>query len=213
MGDLTSVSLGVGRSDGIYPAGKPITFDALLKNETFEELEGTIHWQISNDAWHDRKRETLINHSSKIKFLLETLLYWIGITNHLNLVLSHVSCSFKRNGHEEVIIDSGLRGYEPESIIREPDSPADLDRFWNQAKSELLSVDPRHKIDKFPEWDTKLTDCYLVEMRSVGQVRIRGWFEVPKGKGPYPVVLRGSGITLPNDDASSIYQRHGCFFA
>ncbi len=30
----------VGRSDGIYPAGKPITFDALLKNETFEELEG-----------------------------------------------------------------------------------------------------------------------------------------------------------------------------
>ena len=32
-------------------------------------------------------------------------------------------------------------------------------------------------------------------MRSVEQVRIRGWFEVPKGKGPYPVVLRVPGYT------------------
>ena len=193
--DLTSVSLGVGRGDGIYPADRPITVDALLENKTFEELEGTIHWQISTDAWHDRKRETLINHISKIKISAgkSSLLAWNYQPPQPGFY--HVSCSFKRNGQEEVIIDSGIRGYGPESIIRKPDSPDDLDQFWNQAKSELLSVDPRYKIDKLPEWDTKLTDCYLVEMRSVGQVRIRGWFEIPKGKGPYPVVLRVPGYT------------------
>jgi len=34
---------------------------------------------------------------------------------------------------------------------------------------------------------------YEVSMRSFGNIRVRGWYEVPKSKGPHPVILRVPG--------------------
>ena len=34
---------------------------------------------------------------------------------------------------------------------------------------------------------------YEVSMRSFGDIRVRGWYEVPKSKGPHPVILRVPG--------------------
>ena len=41
-------------------------------------------------------------------------------------------------------------------------------------------------------------------MRSLGDVRIRGWFEVPKSAGPHPVLLRVPGYTQGMQPTQSI---------
>ncbi len=79
--------------------------------------------------------------------------------------------------------------------IAPPDAPEDLRAFWDEAIAELTTLSPKYKVEPSPEWSTEQTDCFLVEMRSLGDVRIRGWFEVPKSAGPHPVLLRVPGYT------------------
>jgi len=88
-----------------------------------------------------------------------------------------------------------MRGYAPEKMDRPPEAPKDLRAFWDETIAELATVAPQYKVEPSPEWSTEQTDCFLVEMRSLGDVRIRGWFEVPKSPGPHPVLLRVPGYT------------------
>ena len=193
--EFTAVDIGHGRASGIHPAGAPMDLSATIRNGTFETLEGTVRWQVESDTWLADYRESFADAS-------ELLQLSAGTSHTVALRFEppaagfyQVTCSFTRDGDDTALSQSRMRGYAPEKMDRPPDGPEDLRAFWDEAIAELSSLSPKYKVESSPEWSTEQTDCFLVEMRSLGDVRIRGWFEVPKSAGPHPVLLRVPGYT------------------
>ena len=90
---------------------------------------------------------------------------------------------------------------DPEKMTTVDDTPADFVQYWARAKRELAAVDPQYKLIKVDSLATKARDCFLVEMRSLGNVLVRGWLLTPKKPGKYPAVLTVQGFSytlLPN---------------
>lgn len=83
--------------------------------------------------------------------------------------------------------------YEPEKMTTVNDIPADFEIFWNRAKRELGAVDPQYKLTKVDSLSTHSRDCYLVEMRSLGNILVHAWLMTPKKPGKYPAVLTVQG--------------------
>lgn len=86
-------------------------------------------------------------------------------------------------------------GVQPEKIISPVDSKPDFEAYWNRAKKELEAVAPQYKLIKIDSLSKGKKDVYIVEMRSLGNVLIRGWYAVPKKAGKYPAILRLQGYS------------------
>jgi cephalosporin-C deacetylase-like acetyl esterase len=89
-------------------------------------------------------------------------------------------------------------GYQPEKIVSPADPQPDFAEFWQRAKAELKTVDPQYKMIRIDSLCTDKHDIYLIEMRSLGNVLIRGWYQVPVKPGRYPAILQvqGYGSTI-----------------
>lgn len=99
-------------------------------------------------------------------------------------------------------------GYDPTSIVSEPDMQTDFEEFWNTAKAELAAIPINANVTLDAEKSTGARNVYFVEMQSVGNgdgkpVTIRGYYAVPKAEGTYPVVITQNGYD--SGGASQIY--------
>jgi cephalosporin-C deacetylase-like acetyl esterase len=91
-------------------------------------------------------------------------------------------------------------GYEPEKIVSPPNRLPDFDEYWQRAKQELAAVDPQFRVIRMDSLCTSKRNVYLVEMRSLDDVLIRGWYSVPAAPGKYPALMLVpgySGTLLP----------------
>jgi cephalosporin-C deacetylase-like acetyl esterase len=86
-------------------------------------------------------------------------------------------------------------GYEPEKIVSPADPQPDFAEFWQRAKAELASVDPQYKLIRIDSLCSETQNVYLVEMRSLGNALIRGWYRVPVKPGRYPAIMQVQGYS------------------
>lgn len=86
-------------------------------------------------------------------------------------------------------------GILPEKIVSPTDVPADMDIYWNRARKELAAVDPQFKLIKNDSLSTATKNVYVVEMRSLGNVLIRGWYVVPVKTTKSPAILHVQGYS------------------
>ena len=86
-------------------------------------------------------------------------------------------------------------GYEPEKIVSPCDPQPDFNEFWNKARAELAAVEPRYRMILIDSLCTDKHNVYLVEMRSLGNVLIRGWYQVPVKPGRYPAIMQVPGYS------------------
>lgn len=86
-------------------------------------------------------------------------------------------------------------GVEPEKIVSPTNKPTDFDNFWMRAKRELAAVDPQYKLTHIDSLSTDKRDVFLVEMRSLYNVLVRGWYVRPKAAGKYPAILHLQGYS------------------
>ena len=84
-------------------------------------------------------------------------------------------------------------GYAPEKLLPPLTAESDFQKFWNESRASLKKVDPQYRLIHQPELSKGELNVYEVSMRSFGNIRVRGWYEVPKSKGPHPVILRVPG--------------------
>ncbi len=87
-------------------------------------------------------------------------------------------------------------GFSVEKIRPGGKLPEDFDRFWREAKAELLRIpiDPMvEEVEVIHPGDAKR---YKVSLANVAGSRVYGWLHLPEGKGPFATVLSipGSGI-------------------
>jgi cephalosporin-C deacetylase len=93
-------------------------------------------------------------------------------------------------GNKEYIFNFG---YEPEKIVSPADPQPDFAEFWQKAKAELKTVDPQFKMIRIDSLCTDKHNIYLVEMHSLGNALIRGWYQVPVKPGRYPAIMQVPG--------------------
>lgn len=86
-------------------------------------------------------------------------------------------------------------GYEPEQIVSPADAQPDFDEFWQRAKAELATVDPQFRMIRVDSLCNEKKNVFLVEMRSLGNALIRGWYQVPVRPGSYPAVMQVPGYS------------------
>lgn len=86
-------------------------------------------------------------------------------------------------------------GYEPEKIVSPADPQPDFNEFWQHTREELAAVDPQFNMIRVDSLCTEKHNLYLVEMRSLGGVLIRGWYRVPVAPGRYPAIMQVPGYS------------------
>lgn len=82
--------------------------------------------------------------------------------------------------------------------------PADFEDFWRETIADLNTVAPEYKVTFVKERSSKFKKVYQVEMKSYGNITIRGWMVVPTFGHRFPVHYRvpGYGVKMePNMDA------------
>jgi cephalosporin-C deacetylase len=84
---------------------------------------------------------------------------------------------------------------KPEQVIAKPDGQKDFIAYWETAKQELATVQPKYKLIKLDSLSNGTKNMYLVEMFSLDNVLVRGYLIVPKKKGKYPAVLQVHGYS------------------
>ena len=184
--DLVQLRLGLGRGDGIFPAGKPMEFTATLENHSPQPISGLLKWTIQTDEKTDVHHESMpltlvANKSQRVRCKFSPSRRGFFFAN----------CHFVAEDGE--ISQRMQLGYAPEKIVSPLTRQPDFQAFWDQSRQELKRVDPQFEMIRQPQSGNTEIDLYEVRMRSLGNVRVAGWYEVPKKSGRYPAVIRVPG--------------------
>ncbi len=112
----------------------------------------------------------------------------------LNPSFYHIKASFEDK--------NGLRKKEKSGFAVAPDSlktishiPSDLDSFWLRTRAELDTIPIQSNLKILPKLSTDSINVYLVEMLSLGNVLIRGYYAQPKNKINLPVIVHYQGYS------------------
>jgi len=95
-------------------------------------------------------------------------------------------------------------GFAPEQILSPLDAKPDLESFWKETRVQLNKVTPNYKLKLLKERSTGGKNVFHVEMMSFGNVKIEGFYAVPKAPGKYPAIAfymgYGSDPWYPDTD-------------
>jgi len=93
--------------------------------------------------------------------------------------------------------------YDPEKIVAGSQRPADFDAFWDAAVKKLdAEVPPDARVERLDKYCTDKVEAFRVSFATFDHMRVYGFLSVPKGKGPFGVLVNvpgaGPGVTGPN---------------
>jgi len=83
-------------------------------------------------------------------------------------------------------------GVDPNQIKSENSKPADFDSFWAKTLEELAKVEPNFKVEELPDSSRDNRRVFSIEMKSLGNLTVRGWMTLPNTKNSrkkFPVLL------------------------
>jgi cephalosporin-C deacetylase-like acetyl esterase len=196
--ELLTIEPVFSREDHLFLEKGPIEFPVNISNKMKSALKGTVTLKVISDFGETVKiSETQISVKSA------------GVTS-VNIIAGELPAGFynasvlfsNQTNNKKTDFSFGVR---PEEIISPLDRPSDFDNYWMRAKRELAAVDPQFKMIRQDSLCTKEREVYLVEMRSLGNILIRGWYAKPVKTGKYPAILQVQGYSS-NQIAAYTYQ-------
>lgn len=159
-----------------------------IKNDFKKSLSGTVSIKVVSDFGEEIgafEKDITVGKGKS-----ETLLFPVpDLKPGFYKVTARVQSSY---ASRQVLFNFG---YEPEKIVSPADRQPDFVEFWTSAKEELANVDPQYKLTKIDSLCTEGHNVFLVEMRSLGNARIRGWYQVPVKPGRYPAIMQVPGYS------------------
>ena len=173
-------------NNGIFKVKQPITLDVHLENRKNKEFETLITCSLTTDEdnfVYSISEKHIITPKSKF---IRKFRFNVKGPGFYKVV---VKCAW-----EEGITNQTMQlGYDPESVRPPLTKGPDFEDFWKESINSLRQVDPQFELIHSPEKSTPSLNVYEVKMRSFGETRIRGWYEVPNKEGPFPAALRLPG--------------------
>lgn len=176
------------KKEAIFRNDDKVGFDLRFKNNTGEKVRGSIKVEVKN-----YKGEQTFN--QEIGFTIDANRSY---ANDLKLENDRTVPGF----YQLRIIVSANRyndtlffgyGVDPEKIYSNVNRPSDFDQFWDDAKRDLVNIDPKFRVTRRGDQSTRDVDVFLVEFQSLDYQTIRGWLSVPKDKGKYNVLYELPG--------------------
>ncbi len=177
--------------DAIFSSTASYTFE--VKNPTHAEQVGKVSYIVTTD-----KGKKVAEKSVKVK---------IGKNSSGSYdftIPSLASGFYKINFMVNVTdYDDTVRkafGIRPQEIKSAFEKPADFDQFWQNAKDELAKVKPDFKVREYPDSSKDNRRVFGFEMKSIGNITIRGWLTIPKTNNKhktFSVLLGLPGYQVP----------------
>jgi cephalosporin-C deacetylase-like acetyl esterase len=189
--DYCSMEVDLGRGDGIFADEKALPIGVTIRNKGLKKIKGNLYWTIDNDEFKTLKK------------LDAAVTIRAGKAKTIHCAFAPTAPGFYRingalqvEGSEHAATVSKIIGLRPEEIHTPLTEQDDFDAFWEKMLKELAAIKPQYKMIRHPEHDTHTHEVYEVEMRSLNNVRVRGWYEKPKAKGVFPALLIVPGYTM-----------------
>ncbi|RYZ99483.1 MAG: hypothetical protein EOP47_16640 [Sphingobacteriaceae bacterium] len=158
-----------------YKANVPVKYILSVKNNLKEAQSGKITYAIANFDWTGKIIKempvSLASNSSR-SISLELPARATGIY--------HIEVFVNLTEYDDTLRKVCV--VDPRGIRSKYARPADFDQFWSNTKADLAKVQPQYKITERPELAKNDLTVYLFEMKSFGDVTVRGWLTIPKGK-------------------------------
>ncbi len=87
-------------------------------------------------------------------------------------------------------------GFNVEEIRPTGKLPENFNRFWREAKAELLRIPIDAQLEEVAVVDSGDAQRFKISLANVNGSRVYGWLHLPEGDGPFPTVLSipGSGV-------------------
>jgi cephalosporin-C deacetylase-like acetyl esterase len=176
------------KEDRVFLSPEPIVLKVSLKNDFIKTIEGTFSLDITSDF------------GTPVTKLENKVVLKKGKTLEVSFPLIDLEPGFyKVSGNfKSAEVNKTLNfmfGFDPEKIVSPTERQHDFDNYWMRAKRELAAVDPQFKVMKIDSLCTAKRNIYLVEMRSLGNILIRGWYSVPVKPGKYPAIMQVQGYS------------------
>jgi len=186
--DLLTLGTAFAQEDMILKGSSDAEIPVTLRNEFKKKYRGALTLKIATDfgdEFHNDYKEVAVKKNSAGQFAFRVRNLKPGFykaTLALQSKMGNKKYSFNF-------------GYEPEKIVSPADPQPDFAEFWERAKAELAAVDPQYKLIRIDSLCTETHNVFLVEMRSLGNALIRGWYRVPVKPGRYPAIMQMPGYS------------------
>ena len=188
MEELLSITPMMEREDHLVLNEDPLKLILQVGNKMKQAVEGTLLVTATTDFGKvvlDVAKELKVRSGATKQIPLELGRLSPGFYNVVVLLESEA-------GNKRVEFALGVR---PEEIVSPLDRAEDFDNYWIRARRELDAVEPQFKLIRQNKLCTETRDIFLVEMRSLGNILIRGWYMKPVKEGVYPAILHVQGYS------------------
>jgi cephalosporin-C deacetylase len=179
-----------GATTNAFGKNEPIILNSQLANSSTDRLEGTLTCEI----------KTFLGKSVAIKSQeVKILRGRVAKAESFNFdkleagfYISHFT--FKDKNGASFKEKKGF-AVAPETLKIPATPPADFDEYWDKALKELADIEPNYQLTLLPKWTTSEVEVFELEMKSLGNVRVKGYYSRPKGKKNLPAVLNVQGYS------------------
>ena len=101
--------------------------------------------------------------------------------------------------------DAQWLAVKPESVKCDNRTTAGFDDYWSRALDELAAVEPQYTMQHSDSLSAiSRRDVYIVSMKSIGGVTVRGYYFVPRSGGPHRAVLQLPGYGWGFEDVTGM---------
>jgi len=174
-------------ANGIFNQDEEVHFRFELNNRLKDSVDVKVVWQVATD----QKQPVVKSTPSKIKLAADEkrVASYAAKIPAPGFYKGTITCTWEGGQISQTV----QVGYAPEKLLPPLTKEPDFKKFWDESRARLEKVNPKYRLIHQPELSKGELNVYEVSMRSLGNVRVRGWYEVPKSKGPHPVILRVPG--------------------
>ena len=188
MEELVVISPVMERDDHLFLNEGPVTFNLEIENKLKEALNGNLQIECVSDFGRvmvELIKPVSVNRGKSVSTELNLGLLAPGFYTITVALESEL---------ENLGTDIAI-GVRPEEIVSPLDRADDFENYWMRARRELDAVEPQFKLIRQDELCTDTREVYLLEMRSLGNILVRGWYSKPVKEGVYPAVLHVQGYS------------------
>ena len=160
-----------GKKNAIFKKGEDINYKLKISNLYNIIQEGQISCRVRTDLGikvFERSQKFSIGKNESKTVILTVPAQKAGFYNiDFRLNLTEYDDTVRR-----------VFGVDPETLMSPSTKPADFDAFWGKTRRELNKIKPDYKVTLQKELSDANRKVYLVEMRSYGNLLIRGWLVI-----------------------------------
>ncbi|MFA7171975.1 MAG: acetylxylan esterase [Kiritimatiellia bacterium] len=188
-----SLEIKPNRESAVYKTGENASFVLLVKDAQGQTMqEGSLKMRLTNFG----------------PLVITNAVFDLAAANPITLSATLQEPGFILGDASIKVGDKNIQqlfgaAFSPEKIKPGSARPSDFDAFWDAAVKKLdteVPVDPQ--IEAMPKISNDKQDSFRVSFATAGGKRVYGFLSVPKGKGPFPVVVNvpgaGPGTVAPS---------------